>query len=237
MVVVHSPIQFVRLVFFLIHILSAAAEQPEDFCDRATYGVPKYSSCIALLYGSPVQHGAGIFNIDNDEHGFLLPYFGGSAQFTINQWRHRITLPRLWHNGTLRYHTQTFVGDSYLADMLYIEFCRIALLVRSNPAGGFTTDSGSWSEIARRGKALLDTCLSVRQITKLGGGVGHAGSLGRLDIVIYQEGSAFDRAISSGMRRDDAVVVETNGTMVSSSGSGRIGNLSHASAGIDLVSG
>lgn len=215
MVVVHSPVQFVRLVFFLIHILSAAAEQPEDFCDRATYGVPKYSSCIALLYGSPVQHGAGIFNIDNDEHGFLLPYFGGSAQFTINQWRHRITLPRLWHN----------------------EFCRIALLVRSNPAGGFTTDSGSWSEIARRGKALLDTCLSVRQITKLGGGVGHAGSLGRLDIVIYQEGSAFDRAISSGMRRDDAVVVETNGTMVSSSGSGRIGNLSHASAGIDLVSG
>lgn len=81
-------------------MFSAAAGLPGDYCDHAIYGQPNYSDCIALLYGTPTRRGAGIFNIDNEEHGFLLPYFGASAQFTINQWRHKVELPEEWHNST-----------------------------------------------------------------------------------------------------------------------------------------
>lgn len=213
--VLYLPIHLVRLVFLLIHVSSSAPEIPHFLCDRATYGMPKYHSCNALLYGTPVQRGAGIFNIDSIDHGFLLPYFGGSAQFTISQWRHRINLPEVWRN----------------------DFCKIALLVRSDPTGGFTTDSGTWVGIARKGKAVLDYCLVQKAVPERGGGVGRAGARNRLDIVMYQEGSLFDRAIGGGVRSDGLVMVDTNGTIVSLSASGRIGNLSHASGGIDLESG
>lgn len=78
------------------------------------------------------------------------------------------------------------MGKLYLADILYVDGCKIALLVEPGPMGGFTTDSGSWAEIADRGKALLDYCLLGRRAPAIwGGGVGHAGTHGRLNIVIY----------------------------------------------------
>lgn len=130
------------------------------------------------------------------------------------------------------------MGNSHLADIsLLTDFCKIALLVRSDPTGGFTTDSGTWVGIARKGKAVLDYCLVQKAVPERGGGVGRAGARNRLDIVMYQEGSLFDRAIGGGVRSDGLVMVDTNGTIVSLSASGRIGNLSHASGGIDLESG
>ncbi|KAF6236475.1 hypothetical protein HO173_005256 [Letharia columbiana] len=185
MMISFSSIHFVQAALLLIHIYSAAAELSEDFCDRATYGQPNHSTCIALLYGNPTHRGAGIYNIDSDEHGFFLPYFGRSADFTINQWRHRITLPAVWHN----------------------DGCKIALLVEPGPMGGFTTDSGSWAEIADRGKALLDYCLLGRRAPAIwGGGVGHAGTHGPGGLV----------------------GVDWNETTANLSASGRIGILSHA---------
>lgn len=93
--------------------------------------------------------------------------------------------------------------------------------------GGFTTDSGSWADIANRGKALVDYCLLTRQRYRRGGGVGHAGAHGMLNIVIYSWGSAFDRAIIRGIGSVGLVGVDKNGTTVNSSASGGIGNLSH----------
>lgn len=205
-----SSIHFLRTGLFLIPIFSAAAELPGASCDRAIYGQPIYSQCIALLYGSPTHHVAGISNIDNDEHGFLLPYFGASGQFTINQWRHRVDLPEVWYNNE----------------------CKIALLVKSVPLGGFTTDSGSWENIASRGKELVDYCLSASrrsvQSTR-SGGVGNAGTHGKLNIVVYSWRSAFDRAITSGIKPDGLVGgVDWNETMARSSASGQSRNLTAA---------
>ncbi len=124
-----------------------------------------------------------------------------------------------------------FVRKLYLADTLYVEQCKIALLVRLDPSGGFTTDSGSWSEIARRGKALVEYCLVTRRATgqyAWGGGVGYAGTHNRLNIVVYAWGSAFDLAITSGIRPGGLVGVDGNGMVVNSSAGGRIGNLSDA---------
>lgn len=229
MMISFSSIHFVQAALLLIHIYSAVAELSEDFCDRATYGQPNYSTCIALLYGNPTHGGTGIYNIDSDEHGFLLPYFGHGADFTISQWRHRVRLPEVWHNGTPRCPSQLFVGKLYLADILYVDGCKIALLVKPGPMGGFTTDSGSWAEIADRGKALLDYCLLGRRAPAIwGGGVGHAGTHGRLNIVIYQRGSVFDRAIAGGIGPGGLVGVDWNETTANLSASGRIGILSHA---------
>ena len=95
---------FFLLFFLLMHTFptaaAAAAEINEDYCDRAIYGQPDYTSCMSVLYGRGARRGASIYNIDNDEHGFLLPYFGGDGQFTVDQWRHRVYLPMVWHNGT-----------------------------------------------------------------------------------------------------------------------------------------
>ena len=228
-----SSIHFLRVAFFLINILSTAAGFPEEYCDRAVYGRPYYSSCIDILYGNPERRGKGIFNIDNDEHGFFLPYFGGSGQFTINQWRHRVTLPEVWEKSTSKRPARLFVRVRrlYLADISYVDGCNIALLVKTGPNGGFTTDSGSWAEIARRGKALLEYCFHVKRETELykrGGGVGYAGSHGMLDLVIYAPGSPFDLAMTSGIRLGGLVGVDRNGTLVTTSASSRIGNLSDA---------
>lgn len=226
-----SSIHFLRVGFFLINILSTAAGLPEEYCDRTVYGRPTYVSCIALLYGDPTHGAAGIFNIDNDEHGFLLPYFGRTGQFTIDQWRHRVTLPVVWEKGTSKRPTRLFVRRSYLADILYEDGCNIALLVKISPVGGPTTDSGSWAEIARRGKALLDYCLYTKRETKpydWGGGVGYAGAHGMLDLVIYARGSQFDLAITSGIRLGGLVGVDRNRTIATSSARSRIGNLSDA---------
>lgn len=35
---------------------------------------------------------------------------------------------------------------------MQVEWCKVALFVNVNPNGEFTTDSGSWSDIAHRGK-------------------------------------------------------------------------------------
>ncbi|CAD6573869.1 MAG: hypothetical protein ASARMPREDX12_006300 [Alectoria sarmentosa] len=167
----------------------AAAGSPGDFCERDIYGQPSYAACVTLLYGGSGRRSGGIFRIDDDDHGFLLPFFGVRGRFTINQWRHRVHLPEVWHNGE----------------------CKIALLVQSDPMGGFTTDSGSWADIANRGKELLDYCAH-----------------GMLNIVIYSWGSAFDRAIIAGIGSVGLVGVDKNGTTVNSSANGGIGNLSHA---------
>ncbi len=50
--------------------------------------------------------------------------------------------------------------------------CTVALFVNINPNGGFYTDHDWWSEIARRGKFVADTCLMGHNI---GGGAGVAG--------------------------------------------------------------
>ena len=100
MITYFSSTNILLVAILLIHVAPAAAGEAAsgDMCDRSIYGKPDYSSCITLLYGSPTRRGAGIYNIDNEEHGFLLPYFAGSGQFTINQWRHRINLPEVWAN-------------------------------------------------------------------------------------------------------------------------------------------
>ena len=97
-----SSIYFFRVTVFLIRMFPAAAESPGDFCERDIYGQPSYSGCVDLLYGDPGRRSGGIFRIDNDEHGFLLPFFGPSGHFTVNQWRHRVHLPEVWDNGTPR---------------------------------------------------------------------------------------------------------------------------------------
>lgn len=225
------PIQFIRVAFFLIHTFSAAAELSAGFCDRAIYGQPNYSDCVALLYGTSGQRSAGIIHIDIYEHGFLLPYFGGSGQFTIDQWRHRVNLPEIWHNGTPKCPTQSFVGKLYPAEVSYVDKCKIALLVKTGPTGEFTTDSGSWAQIASRGKALVDYCLMTKRATqrdKWGGGVGLAGSHSRLNIVVYGWGSSFDLAITSGIGPSGPVGIDWNKSMTNLSASGRVGNLSQA---------
>lgn len=55
----------------------ASADRLGTICDRTIYGFPDYTSCHALLSSS-----GGISKIDANEHGFLLPYFGGREQFT-----------------------------------------------------------------------------------------------------------------------------------------------------------
>lgn len=65
-------------------------------CDRTIYGIPDYRACQELLFGTAAARSGGIFNIDDFEHGFLLPFFGRRSQFTDWQWRHRVTLPLVW---------------------------------------------------------------------------------------------------------------------------------------------
>ena len=99
----YAMITLVQVIFFIVYTFSAAAvTHLEDFCDFGTYGRPEYSSCVALLYGNRQRQGRtkGISDIDNVDHGFLLPYFGGPGSFTIDEWRHRIFVPRVWENGT-----------------------------------------------------------------------------------------------------------------------------------------
>lgn len=81
-----------------------------------------------------------------------------------------------------------------------------------------------------RGKALLDYCTwtEAEAGTERGGGVGRAGNKNRLNIVIYQWDSAFDLAITSGIRPGSLslVGVQENGTMmINSSASGPIENV------------
>lgn len=120
------------------------------------------------------------------------------------------------------------MDTQYLVDIPNVDACKIALLVKSASSGGFTTDSGSWAEIATRGKSLADTCLLATQgkgRVGWGGGVGNAGTHGRLNIVVYSWRSAFDRAITSGIRSDGLVGVDWNETRASS---GETGNLTAA---------
>lgn len=97
MTILLSSLQLLKVAFYLTYLVSAAAA---DYCDRSIYGQPLYYACVTLLYGDPRRHTTGIYKIDGDDHGFLLPYFAGSGAFTIEQWRHRVTLPELWSNGT-----------------------------------------------------------------------------------------------------------------------------------------
>ena len=99
----YAMINLLHVIFFLVYTFSAAAvTHVEDFCDFNTYGRPEYSSCVALLYGTRQRQSRtkGIFDIDNLDHGFLLPYFARPGSFTIEQWRHKVVLPKVWDNGT-----------------------------------------------------------------------------------------------------------------------------------------
>lgn len=55
--------------------------------------------------------------------------------------------------------------------------------------------------------------------------MGSAGVHGRLHIVVYEPGSAFDRAITSGIGPGNTVVDDGNGMAHSSASGDRIGNL------------
>ena len=109
-----------------------------------------------------------------------------------------------------------------------LDRCRIALIVETNPAGGFTTDTGTWAQIATRGKELLDLCLWAKQ-RKYGhtfmGGAGSAGRNRKLNIVVFEKDSVFDRAIAGGPLDG---VVDGNRPMILLNTSGWAGNLSQA---------
>lgn len=95
--------------------------------------------------------------------------------------------------------------------------------------GGFTTDSGSWADIATKGKLVIDYCFSSGRATerfRLSGGVGYAGSHLKLIIVIYERGSAFDRALSGGIGPGALVGLDEKPITVNLSASGQSGNLS-----------
>ena len=104
--------------------------------------------------------------------------------------------------------------------------CKIALIVETNPAGGFTTDTGTWADIATRGKVLLDECLWAKERTHghtFLGGAGSAGLNRKLNIVVFAKDSVFDHAISG----DPSVgAVDGNGPMVLLNTSGWVGNSS-----------
>ena len=93
------------------------------------------------------------------------------------------------------YCSQVFISRSSLADMLlYLDRCKIALLVESKRTGGFTTDSGTLADLASRGKVLLDSCLTTRPGPggyALSGGVRYAGTHGKLNIVVFDKGLCF----------------------------------------------
>ena len=97
-VILLPSIRFPRVAVFLIGILSAAAEKPEDYCDRAIYGLPSCSAYVALLYESPIHRSAGIFNVDINDHGFFPPFFAARLEFTIEQWSRKVALPHLRQN-------------------------------------------------------------------------------------------------------------------------------------------
>ena len=106
--------------------------------------------------------------------------------------------------------------------------CKIALVVETNPAGGFTTDTGTWAEVATRGKALLDECLWAKERTHgytFMGGAGSAGLTRKLNIVVFAKDSAFDRAIAGD---PSGGVVDGDGPMVLLNTSRWVGNLSQA---------
>lgn len=113
---------------------------------------------------------------------------------------------------------------------MFVEGCKIALTVQSNPTGGFSTDSGHWSEIADRGKQLVDYCVLPGHkrpwVSTSGGGAGYAGKNGRLNLVVFARGSAFDDAMITGIGHGPLVGVDGNGTVVSLGTGGRIGNVS-----------
>ena len=100
-------------------------------------------------------------------------------------------------------------------------------MVKTIPTGGFTTDSGTWADIARRGKLLLDYCLFARRARDRrdwGGGVGDAGTHGRLNIVIYERNSPFDLAMTRGI--DTGHLIMDGSRMANSSASSDpVGNL------------
>ena len=74
--------------------LIALAARFGPVCDRTVYGLPSYRACDALLFDD-----GGISSIDAVEHGFLLPSFAQSSQFTYQQWKNRVSLPEIWRNG------------------------------------------------------------------------------------------------------------------------------------------
>ncbi len=126
-----------------MHISSAAAKLYKDLCDRTTYGQPNYSSCVLLLFGNRALTNKRIYNIDNEDHGFLLPYFSGRSHFTINNGGMEL----LYHpcGRTVRRMSKLLPANTSCVDE-----CKIALVVHSLPRGGFTTGTGTWSEIADR---------------------------------------------------------------------------------------
>ena len=132
----HAMIILLQAAFFLIFISSAAVTgDMTDWCDSANYGHPDYSSCLTLLFGNRVRRITGIFNIDSKEHGFLLPYFSPPGSFTINQWRHRVELPRLWENGTWIPRSHSIVSWLSLADVSYIRPMQDRAHSRNYPYG------------------------------------------------------------------------------------------------------
>lgn len=177
-----SHLRLLTVVFQALTVLRslASAARFGTTCSRTVYGLPDYGACQTVLFGGEGSGSGGISNIDSYEHGFLLPFFGHRTQFTDWQWRHRITLPRVWSN----------------------DLCRIALFVNSLPDGGFSTDSGWWSEVARRAKYVADTCLVDQYI---GGGAAHAGASGKLTIIVFAPDSYFDRVLASGFEGCDFV--------------------------------
>ena len=123
-------------------------------------------------------------------------------------------------------------GPNHLADKCVhtLDRCKIALLVETDPAGGFTTDTGTWAEIATRGKAVVDLCLWSKQRAyghTFVGGAGYAGANRKLNIVVYEKDSVFDRAIT-GDPSGGVVDGNGNGSLVLLNASGWAGNLSRA---------
>ena len=109
-----------------------------------------------------------------------------------------------------------------------LDRCKIALIVETDPAGGFTTDTGTWSEIANRGKELLDLCLWAKR-QKHGytfmGGAASAGANRKLNIIAFAKDSVFDRALVGDL---SGGAVDGKGPLILLNTSGWAGNLSQA---------
>lgn len=148
----------VALLHARINALSVAAAVAhfETYCDSTIYGLPNYSACSNLLLGNSASRSHGIKHIDSVEHGFLLPYFGTTGDFTAWQWRNRVELPEVWASGMFGIFLHFLRAQDRLR--LRAGSCKVALFVNSNPSGGFYTDSGRWSDIALKGKYVADSC-------------------------------------------------------------------------------
>ncbi|KAL8955556.1 MAG: hypothetical protein Q9193_006639 [Seirophora villosa] len=200
---IHHLLSVLLLLLFLYIPSSSTYPQCQPY-----FGRPDYYSCYRLLFGdrdavSNIILSDGISRIDRKDHLFHVnaanlqaPPPGVSAL----QFRWVLPLPQpdypaTWRslNPGVEAPTQSRFGPVPWSN----EGCKIMLLPVQLSVGGMTWDTSRFKTLAEIGGNINTACVWQGAGQSPSGGIDFAGANGRMLLVLFQQGSDFDKRMKA----------------------------------------